>query len=581
MSGLNGVKPGQNLQGTALEGTSTSESDAETLALFDSLFAALQPDHTMKPDGDTSGQVPATADFMAKSALTDPSDMTALSLERQAGDTRLSNEEVMAFLSEAPAEDVDGLARLLVVAGKIIESAEATDGAMKPEIVVMNDGPDTTNPHPASDMTTATVVQALRMIRQAETGSSLQGYGIDLSELSALVVAGRGSNSGHSQPASQQQQLVQVGKMMSPSPQFIGPMPTIQWLTDNSDFIGPMPRAVMAQPSPAFVGPMPMLQHMQFGTVAGTNAGTLEGLTADPQHMTDELAVEGRRDGLPSQNSRSKSLAGQPSVKVESEMAAKQAQELAGVADRVLGTPNNSKVASSSGASGTIVNLSQLFGGSQDNGTGYGQGQHNGHQLGPQPGSTSGSTPGSTSASQAQAPTDLLQATGREIAGRDLAGRVMAHRLNMDQSGWPENMVRQLDSNLRSGIQTIRIVLEPRQLGRLNVELGLRNGRATIRVGAETAEAARRLASARGQLGAMLENAGLRLASFQTSSADLASGADNAGSNTSPHGEAGRDGETSSNKQAFSNTMNDVDPDDLPDDAKPRADETAVLSILA
>ena len=144
----------------------------------------------------------------------------------------------------------------------------------------------------------------------------------------------------------------------------------------------------------------------------------------------------------------------------------------------------------------------------------------------------SGSTPGSTSGSPTQAPTDLLQATGRDAAGRDLAGRVMAHRLNMEQSGWPENMVRQLDSNLRSGVQTIRIVLEPRQLGRLNVELGLRNGRAAIRVGAETAEAARRLASARGQLGAMLENAGLRLASFQTSSADLASGADNAGSNT-------------------------------------------------
>ena len=265
MSGLDGVKPGQNLQGTALEGTSISESDAETLALFNSLFAALQPDQIIKPDEDTTDQLPVAAEFMAKSALSSPDDMTSLSLESQAGDTRLSNEEVMAFLSEAPTEDVDGLTRLLVVAGKIIESAEATDGTTKPEVVVMNDGPDVIDPHPASDMTTATVVQALKIIRQAETGSALLGYGISLSELHAWVNAGRDANSGQSQTSSSQQQPKQAGLMIPPSPQFIGPMPIVQQPNDNSNFIGPMPRAVRAQPSAVFVGPMPMIQHMQFG----------------------------------------------------------------------------------------------------------------------------------------------------------------------------------------------------------------------------------------------------------------------------------------------------------------------------
>ena len=595
MSGLDGVKPGQNLQGTALEGTSISESDAETLALFNSLFSALQPDQTIKPDEDTTDQLPVAAEFMAKSALSSPDDMTSLSLESQAGDTRLSNEEVMAFLSEAPTEEVDGLTRLLVVAGKIIESAEATDGTRKPEVVVMNDGPDVIDPHPASELTTATVVQALKIIRQVETGSALLDEGISLSELHAWVNAGRDANTDQ-HTSSSQQQPKQAGLMIPPSPQFIGPMPIVQQPNDNSNFIGPMPRAVRAQPSAAFVGPMPMIQQLHIEVPSSTTVATLEGPTAKSQGIIDDLPIQGARDSLLSPDGLSKTHAGQESLKAEANTVAKassvlmpahikpdatnkavtkKAAEMTGVVDRIPNTANSSTAASSTSTSGTIVNLGQLFSGGQDDGTGPGQGSGQGLGQG------SGQQQGTQSGSPTQAPTDLLQATGRGAAGRDLAGRVMAHRLNMEQSGWPENMVRQLDSNLRSGVQTIRIVLEPRQLGRLNVELGLRNGRAAIRVGAETAEAARRLASARGQLGVMLENAGLRLASFQTSSVDLASGADNAGGNTAQQEQAGRDGESSSDKQVFSNIMNDVDPDDLPDEAKPRADETAVLSILA
>ena len=95
-----------------------------------------------------------------------------------------------------------------------------------------------------------------------------------------------------------------------------------------------------------------------------------------------------------------------------------------------------------------------------------------------------------------------------------------------------------MTADLRSGVQNVRIILEPRQLGRLNVELGVRNGQASIRIAAETQEAAKLLSGARGQLGQMLETAGLRLAGFQATS----SHASDSGLDTS-QGSQGRGGE--------------------------------------
>ena len=60
---------------------------------------------------------------------------------------------------------------------------------------------------------------------------------------------------------------------------------------------------------------------------------------------------------------------------------------------------------------------------------------------------------------------------------RGAADRTILHRLNTDNAGWSETMVKRLTADLRSGVQNVRIILEPRQLGRLNVELGLRNGK--------------------------------------------------------------------------------------------------------
>ena len=172
---------------------------------------------------------------------------------------------------------------------------------------------------------------------------------------------------------------------------------------------------------------------------------------------------------------------------------------------------------------------------------------------------------------------------------RGTADRTLLHRLNTDNAGWSETMVKRLTADLRSGVQNVRIILEPRQLGRLNVELGLRNGQASIRIAAETQEAAKLLSVARGQLGQMLESAGLRLAGFQATG----SPAGDTGLDTG-HGSQGRGGEGASDNAGrnnagrdkdFSNKMASAMDDNADDlaggDAALREGETAVLSILA
>ena len=170
---------------------------------------------------------------------------------------------------------------------------------------------------------------------------------------------------------------------------------------------------------------------------------------------------------------------------------------------------------------------------------------------------------------------------------RDLADRALLHRLDTANAGWSETMIKRLTSDLRSGVQTVRIILEPRHLGRLNVDLGLRNGKASIRIAAETAEAAKLLGSARGQLGQMFEQSGMRLASFQTSAGGGDAAMDgNSGQNNHAQSDAG--GKNAGRDQGFSNKLGAADSDmrqagDNPDDQgfAPRAGETAVLSVLA
>jgi flagellar hook-length control protein FliK len=200
-----------------------------------------------------------------------------------------------------------------------------------------------------------------------------------------------------------------------------------------------------------------------------------------------------------------------------------------------------------------------------------------GGQSGGQTGGQSGGHSGGHSSAQQMADAGSARGT---------ADRTMLHRLNTETAGWSEAMVKRLTSDLRAGVRNVRMILEPRHLGRLNVELGLRNGRASIRIAAETGEAARLLSGARGQLGQMLENSGMRLASFHASGSGAETSSDS-GHGANAH--AGQDGgKNAGRNQGFSNKMTneaagrreDEALRGLPDDAL-RAGETAVLSILA
>ena len=199
--------------------------------------------------------------------------------------------------------------------------------------------------------------------------------------------------------------------------------------------------------------------------------------------------------------------------------------------------------------------------------------------TGGQSGGQSGGRPGTQQSAQQMV--DAGQARGA-------ADRTLLHRLNTDNAGWSELMVKRLTADLRSGVQSVRIILEPRQLGRLNVELGLRNDQASIRIAAETQEAAKLLSGARSQLGQMLESAGMRLASFQATGSQADTGLDTGQGSQGRGGEGAGDNAGRNNagrNKEFSNkiatALDDQAEDATNGDDALREGETAVLSILA
>ena len=108
--------------------------------------------------------------------------------------------------------------------------------------------------------------------------------------------------------------------------------------------------------------------------------------------------------------------------------------------------------------------------------------------------------------------------SGAKNAGGE---RIVTYRLNVQQNGWADTMVRRLQTSLENGSSTMRIILEPRNLGRLQVSMGLRDGRVAIRIAADTTQAAGLLRDSRAQLAQMFEQSGLRLTNMQTTTTIL------------------------------------------------------------
>ena len=398
-----------------------------------------------------------------------------------------------------------------------------------------------------------------------------------------------------------------------PSPEFVGPMPAMPVVSQvvisppAAEFVGPMPalasatpaasqQGVMIPPSPSFVGPMPAIPLASIPLASIPLAGeTVSSAPATPAAM---MSASGNAAMLASME--------EPAPEPRQIMTEAKAAPRDFGRKAIFGKAGQPQQA---GATSPMIDdvstamLRRALTGYDASSAGAGQqaaSQSQAQQSGTQPGSASNGQSAAQQVAQAMAGATGGQSGGQQGghgggaqtaaqqlvdagASQDSAGRTMLYRLNTANAGWSETMVRRLTSDLQSGVQTVRIILEPRQLGRLNVELGLRGGNASIRIAAESAEAAKLLSGARGQLGSMLESAGLRLAGFQTAGM----GGDVAGdSGHSQDGRAG--GENAGGNKEFSNKMaaaqtqaDDADAADGPPETSLRDGETAVLSILA
>ena len=201
----------------------------------------------------------------------------------------------------------------------------------------------------------------------------------------------------------------------------------------------------------------------------------------------------------------------------------------------------------------------------------------------PQQGGQSGGNAAGQQGRDAQTPID----PGTKNAGGE---RVAVYRLNVQQNGWADTMVRQLQTNLQNGTGAVRIILEPRNLGRLQVTMGLRDGRASIRIATDTKQAASLLSDSRAHLAQMFEQSGLRLTNMQTSATiingDGGATADGEGSKmfadqqTSGQN-ANKDGKNSEHDNKLLSDSADAGDIEIDTITALAPGETAVLNVLA
>ena len=397
-----------------------------------------------------------------------------------------------------------------------------------------------------------------------------------------------------------------------PTPDFIGPMPAMTQA--GPPCAAAMPAAVttavttvIAAPSPDFVGPMPAVRSTAAVSNGVPNSVT-PSLNAAPETgrpgRVDQLvkhelpkAMMDQAGDTGDDGSVHRRADIQAAVKGMTERATSQNKpaEIQGLRQQMTQARSDAGQNAAPSNSAAMQGLVQQLASSSNGGNPLSavNGQDSGQNLAANAtASTAGGQSGNHAGGHSGNQSGGQQAAQQMVDGgpaRGAADRTILHRLNTDNAGWSETMVKRLTADLRSGVQNVRIILEPRQLGRLNVELGLRNGKASIRIATETQEAARLLSGARAQLGQMLESAGMRLASFQaTGSHGGDTGLDTGQGSQNRGGEGAGDNTGRNNtgrNQDFSNkmstTLEDHNDDQAAGDNALREGETAVLSILA
>ena len=609
--------------------------DAEALALFAGLFAMLQPQEESADAEDSCDPV------VAKSALLPDDEALPPESQKFGFDTLPAAARLMmdgAPGVDMPAEHLEmagtiSLAKLLTAAKSLSEDADLSH---TPGVPAASD----VEIAAPSDMTTAKAIlaRAIEILDDIDNspGQMAEARGepslvettlvettlvetppIDPTDAGKLAVndvvsASHDSAAKIDDPGPAP--ATRVITVPAPSEKFVGPMPAIPVIEDaihkvaqpapSEKFVGPMPAIpvteapvrLVVQPAPStqFVGPMPLqpVPLAGYGEAGHLQAGHLQ----PGQGQPDIDSAAATSDGLPAMKG-GKSGGGDAldQVKIRQQMGGDDGFR------RSLGTETGKMdSASVSGMTQRDVRLyaeqaaaagSQSSSGSTSSASSSSSQSSAGQSASAQSVAAAGGQGGGQTGGQNQSGQGGGQSAAQGFAdaapSRDLADRTMLHRLNTANAGWSETMIKRLTSDLRSGVQTVRIILEPRHLGRLNVDLGLRNGKASIRIAAETAEAAKLLGSARGQLGQMLEQSGMRLASFQTSSGGQDAAMDGNGGQQG-HAQSGADGKNTGRDQGFSNKvtasdseMRRADDGSESQDLALREGETAVLSVLA
>ncbi len=84
--------------------------------------------------------------------------------------------------------------------------------------------------------------------------------------------------------------------------------------------------------------------------------------------------------------------------------------------------------------------------------------------------------------------------------------------LDMTSPTWTDSLIEDIQMQAADGAEQIDMTLTPERLGRLQIQIEMRDGAANIRIITETAEAARLFNDAQGRLSEMMERAGMDLA---------------------------------------------------------------------
>ena len=633
----------------------TLSPNAETLALFASLFALIQP----QSDADDlkAEETPATLD--------NGSDPAPIGKAPSANQDALATLPAAAMLMaatdqpEIPATDdrdladMAPLAHLLTVAkamsgsdGNIQNTAPSNtvDGVDEPApgvttakailaraIRILD---DIENPVPATDTGFAQVASA-----DSQAGSQdmfLAEADILLPDVPMAVSAAPSPEFVGPMPMVPVRMVAEA----APSPEFVGPMPVVPVrmvaeVAPSPEFVGPMPAGPVrmvaeAAPSPEFVGPMPVVPVRMVAEAAPSPefVGPMPAKpvqlvaeapkSADPSRTAPVLTADSAprpqmtSGSMPSQPAVLSNEVSRPGVPVEGfakavdqddtmTSAEPRSDRQTSLKDRFdqanqrmmvkpeIGYEKVSRMPSSPGSEATQA---PILSAREMRATMDQPAANNGQSSSATSTSVSNATTaGGQSGSQGQSGQGGGQSASQFAAdfasSRDVADRAMLHRLNTANAGWSETMIKRLTSDLRAGVQSVRIILEPRNLGRLNVDLGLRDGKASIRIAAETVEAASLLAGARGQLSQMLEQSGMRLAGFQSSAGGQDAQADT-GAGQQGHAQHESGGKNTGRNGNFSNKLENVEDRLGQDDGVEQehdlallTGETAVLSKFA